>query len=77
MAFAEEEEEEESGWDWWPALSGAGILVTVSQASVTGLQLKQRANKYLETGVPSLKKRDYESAQDNRTLQDCCNTGQC
>eukprot|EP00971_Amphidinium_carterae_P043696 859974-Amphidinium_carterae.1 len=75
MAFYEEEEE--SKWDWWPALSGSGVQVTVSQARITGLHLAQRSAKYLEAGAPLLKKRDYESAQDNRTLQDCCNTGQC
>eukprot|EP00971_Amphidinium_carterae_P268228 5321646-Amphidinium_carterae.1 len=56
----EEEEVEESKWDWWPTLTGAGILVTVSQARATGLQLKKRATEYLEAGAPLLKKRDYE-----------------
>eukprot|EP00971_Amphidinium_carterae_P322618 6412090-Amphidinium_carterae.1 len=76
MAFAEEEEEE-SQWDWWPDMSSSGILVTVSHARATGVELKKRASAYLEAGAPLLKKRDYESAQDNRTLQDCCTSGQC
>eukprot|EP00971_Amphidinium_carterae_P267888 5314813-Amphidinium_carterae.2 len=65
-----ESEEEESKWDWWPEPSSTGVLVTVPEARKTGIMLKMRANKYLETGAPSLKKRDYVGVQENRTLRD-------
>eukprot|EP00971_Amphidinium_carterae_P175342 3475811-Amphidinium_carterae.1 len=68
-------EEEESKWDWWPALASSGVQVTVPQATATGVLLAKRAAKYLETGVPSLKKRDYASVQDNRTLRNVCEDG--
>eukprot|EP00971_Amphidinium_carterae_P188985 3751853-Amphidinium_carterae.1 len=71
-----EEEEEESKWDWWPTITSArGVQVTVPQATATGVLLARRAAKYLETGPPSLKKRDYVSVQDNRTLRDVCDDG--
>eukprot|EP00971_Amphidinium_carterae_P161580 3203531-Amphidinium_carterae.1 len=64
------ESDDESMWDWWPAVSAAGGQVTVLQARTTGLLLHQRAKKllYMEAGAPLLKKRDYEGIQDNRTL---------
>eukprot|EP00971_Amphidinium_carterae_P113239 2242927-Amphidinium_carterae.1 len=70
-----DDDEEESKWDWWPELSTPGVQVTVSQATATGVMLARRAAKYLETGAPSLKKRDYATVQDNRTLRDVCDAG--
>eukprot|EP00971_Amphidinium_carterae_P165477 3280277-Amphidinium_carterae.1 len=70
-----EEDEEESMWDWWPELSTPGVQVTVPQATATGVLLARRAAKFLETGGPSLKKRDYATVQDNRTLRDVCDAG--
>eukprot|EP00971_Amphidinium_carterae_P130811 2591456-Amphidinium_carterae.1 len=70
-----ESEEEESKWDWWPTLASSGVQVTVPQATATGFLLAKRAAKYLETGAPSLKKRDCASVQDNRTLRDVCEDG--
>eukprot|EP00971_Amphidinium_carterae_P162523 3222107-Amphidinium_carterae.1 len=71
-----EDEEEESKWDWWPALSTPGVQVTVPQATEAGVMLARRAAKYLETGPPSLKRRDYSMDQDNRTLREVCDAGQ-
>eukprot|EP00971_Amphidinium_carterae_P318098 6323308-Amphidinium_carterae.1 len=68
-------EEEESKWDWWPTLASSGVQVTVPQATATGVLLAKRAAQYLETGAPSLKKRDCASVQDNRALRDVCEDG--
>eukprot|EP00971_Amphidinium_carterae_P260842 5174706-Amphidinium_carterae.2 len=67
--------DEESYWDWWPEIAEAGVSVTALQARTAGLRLVQRCQQWRLTGEPRLAKRDYESVQDDRTLQEFCQPG--
>eukprot|EP00971_Amphidinium_carterae_P175868 3486248-Amphidinium_carterae.1 len=64
--MAADTDEEESMWDWWPTVNGAGVSVTILQARAAGRKLVQRGKQWREAGEQLLAKRDYASVQDIR-----------